>query len=225
MGLRDQRIEGVRTIEQNRRLWAIVGKLAAYVGGREKAEALMREQILGIKGLKFRVRDLRIEGLKFTPLIPRSINPVSTMDLTAGQAEEVIRALAQILRRKEKACTAPEPDELPTQKQMDTIDHLRADLGMNQKGLNTLSNRIIKKPWPQTRAEAKKIHEALSAMTLRSIPREEILQRVAKLQFLDAGLTAWEKNFLEDLDRRLANGERLFVGSLKKLKEIEGKRL
>ncbi len=195
----DSHILPRRTIEQNRRLWAIVGKLAKYVGGREAAEAMMRD------------------------LVQKAMGQPSTRLLSEGQMEEIISALNAILKHREKACAAPEPDELPTQRQMDTIEHLRKDLAMHPQGLRKLCQRIVKKPWPQTRAEAMKLQEALSAMLLRKIPREQLAQRIGKLLFLDESLTAWEKNFLEDLNRRLAHGERLFVGSLKKLKEIEQK--
>ncbi len=189
-----------RTVEQNRRLWAIVGKLARYVGGREAAEVMMRD------------------------LVQKIMGQPSTRLLSSHQMEEIISPLNAILKHREKACAAPEPDELPTQRQMDTIEHLRKDLAIHPQGLRKLCQRIVKKPWPQTRAEAMKLQEALSAMLLRKIPKDELSQRVAKLLFLDEGLTAWEKNFLEDLNRRLAGGERLFVGSIKKLKEIEGKK-
>ena len=189
---------GGRTAAQNRRLWSMVRRLDQLFGPGQ-GEAKMREVVKQISGEE------------------------CTRKLTEAQAEDVIWRLAARLASAEAARRAPEPEELPTRQQLDMIQHFREDLGMATGQLIALTRRIIKKPWPQTRREAGKVYEALSAIFVRKIPREALRARVARLLFLDAELTAWERKFLEDQERRLSGRGRILPGALRKLQEIEGK--
>jgi hypothetical protein len=72
--------------------------------------------------------------------------------------------------RRQPYLTAPgrDPGALPTPAQQKKLNDLYDELGWaeNERRIG-FNRRMLKKPWPQTRAEANKITEALKAMIAR----------------------------------------------------------
>jgi hypothetical protein len=109
----------------------------------------------------------------------------STKDMTLAQLLTVWRRLTTIgldaglsrpRARKRPGKDERQPDEPPTREQLDKIDHLYEDLHIKARPMIviTLCRRVTKSeqapeghPWPQTRAEANKLMEALKAMVAR----------------------------------------------------------
>lgn len=200
---------GSRTAAQNRRFWLIVGELNTAYGaanGELRARAIIRELT-------------RADGDEHD----------CSRRLTEAQAERVLAALAAEAARATKARRVTEPDAPPSARQLETIQALRTQLGITPAGLRSLAERVCKKPWPQTRADGQKLHEALSAMLTRDIQKtigaaDSVRRRVAACQTAP-GLTAWEVRFLADLDHRLTSGHPVRPGAWQKLHEIERTRL
>lgn len=200
---------GSRTAAQNRRFWRLVGELnTAYGGdhGELRARAVIREIT-------------RADGDEHD----------CSRRLTEGQAERVLAALAAEAARSTNARRVTEPDGPPSARQLETIQALRTQLGITPAGLRSLSERVCKKPWPQTRADAQKLHEALSSMLNRDMTKtigaaDSMRRRIAACQAAP-GLTRWEQMFLRNLDHDLVSGHRVKPGALGKLIEIERTRL
>ncbi|MGE5605455.1 MAG: regulatory protein GemA [Bacteroidota bacterium] len=60
-----------------------------------------------------------------------------------------------------------DPGGLPSPAHLRKVNELYEQLGWGQERRIGLNKRIIKKPWPQTRAETNKIIEALKSMVAR----------------------------------------------------------
>lgn len=66
-----------------------------------------------------------------------------------------------------------DPDGSPYPAQLKMIEHHFEQLGFDEaERRQGFCRRVIKKPWPQTRAEANKIFEALKAMVARNYQRQ-----------------------------------------------------
>lgn len=66
-----------------------------------------------------------------------------------------------------------DPDGAPYPAQLKMIEHHFEQLGFEEvERRQGFCRRVIKKPWPQTRAEANKIFEALKAMVARNYQRQ-----------------------------------------------------
>jgi hypothetical protein len=67
--------------------------------------------------------------------------------------------------------TDRDPDAIPSPALTYKISSLYAELGWTGERQMGFNNRVIKKPWPQTRTEANKIIEGLKAMIARADKR------------------------------------------------------
>jgi len=161
-----------RTQTQNRRFWAIVRDLVKQHGlDQADAEAILRDEVESVSGQR------------------------STRALTSAQARMVIAKLSARLpqtegrsgpdgrKRRASAVRPPESARPPkdstgedstviTRKQMAFLTELSGALGMDARAYRGFCRRVIKTPWPQTRAQAIKIHEGLEAMTRRRFTGE-----------------------------------------------------
>jgi len=174
----------------------------------------------------------------------------STRKLSARQAEAVCTRLREQTQRA-KASRAPDPEGTVTRGQLATVEHLFDDLATfpQSKNRRGFAETVIKKPWPQTVAEGRKMIEALSAMFLRKIDAAGMVEGLLRPGFVRAGfkpaptttgpwtggcpqagrgvarertpaLTDWERGFLLDVKRKLAGGRKLKPGAAAKLVEI-----
>lgn len=189
----------LRSPEQNRRMWSLAGRLDQLVGGGE-GEARLRAVCKDVSG------------------------QTSTRALAPAQAALVIEDLKKdvALIERHKDLQEVNPNELPGKQQLETIQHLRKDLGMTPQGLQKICQRTIGSAWPQTRGEAIKVHEALSAMLTRQQKKKpgDLWNRIDGL-LKTQSLTAWERNFLSDVQRRLDQNKAIPGGAWPKLTEIE----
>lgn len=175
----------VRTPEQNRKIWGLVAKLAQISGrGREWAEDIMRLLCVNISKQE------------------------RTSALTSAQADQLISELQGRTggsgRGGSKIKPAPDAQGTITRDQQRVLQHLYKDASI--AGPQAFNQRIIKKPWPQTRAEATKLYQALEAMIVRKIDRTEVETILATLRSVEFKwrLTPWEKSFVEDLNRQIS---------------------
>ncbi len=107
----------------------------------------------------------------------------SCKDMTLAQLQHVRRAL-ELMADALPAAPRPSrrgrderlPAEPPTPEQLRKIEHLYDHLGVKQRPriVLALARRATGHPWPQTRAEANRLIEALKAMAARGWrPRAE----------------------------------------------------
>lgn len=188
-----------RTLDQNKRLWMLAGRLDSLVGEGE-GEARLRRLVKEISGQK------------------------STRALSAPQAADVIKQLekdvAVIARHKGRQQAAP--GDLPTPAQLATIESIRATLHISLPGLQSIARKACGRAWPQSREEAGKLHNALAAIWNRDVRKggPALMQRVGALQGRD-GLDHWKRKFLADISHRIAARKRIPPGAFLKLSEIE----
>lgn len=95
-----------------------------------------------------------------------------TRRLTAAQMRRVLERLAAEAGEARRPIAprparAPRPQELPTPQQMALMAHLYAHWGWSGPRQQGFNRRVCGAPWPQTRAAATKIIEALKAMQAR----------------------------------------------------------
>ncbi len=185
-----------RTLDQNRHLWGRVSLLGQRAGkGKAWAEDLMRAVCVEISG-----KD-------------------STSHLTHAQAERLIARLDELIRRIKPASDA---DATITIRQQKALLWLYQETGI--KSPQGFCQRIIKKPWPQTRQDGIYMYLALGNMLLRAYPRQRILTmlQVLRNSSLEKRLNDWERQFITELNHRLANKDPhyLTAGRVRKLLEI-----
>jgi hypothetical protein len=102
----------------------------------------------------------------------------SSKHLTLEGFERVMNHLERLGFKSTNAkppANAPDrdPDGLPYPAQLKMIEHLFEQLCFTETARRGgFCRRVIKKPWPQTRAEANKIFEALKAMVARNYQRK-----------------------------------------------------
>lgn len=146
--------------------------------------------------------------------------------ITPTQADALLGHLRRELAKYTPKSEAPKPDPKGragtiSPRQQRVLTELYRQAGYETaEAKRTLSERQCGKPWPQTKADADKIYEALSAMVLRRNPAEKLLARVDAIRGHDA-LDAFERPFLEDLRRQLVAGGRMSPGKIGKLVEAE----
>lgn len=104
----------------------------------------------------------------------------SCLELTPRQADQLLKHFKSLgwrqKRRRKPRIHAPM--ELPTPEQLRHLKFLYEELGwMDPRRQMGFNERMCGKPWPQTRAEANKIIEALKKMKQRGyterVPRKE----------------------------------------------------
>lgn len=188
-----------RTITQNNQIWSLASQLSKLVGEGE-GEARMRNIIEDLTGQR------------------------STRRLTYAQAEELKRRLAKdiavIARHKGRQEAAP--GDLPSPVQLATIESIRATLMISLAGLQSIAQKACGRKWPQTRTEAGKLHEALTAIWNRDVRKggSALMNRVVALQGRE-GLDTWKRKFLADLSHKITAQKRIPPGAFLKLAEIE----
>ena len=154
----------------------------------------------------------------------------STKDLSDAQANEVLRRLARAIEEGQqvdaKLDTARDPAALPTQNQLDMLERLRKAMPWDRARFQQfcLNHPSCKRGWPQTRAQANALVEALKDMVIRQTKpdpkairahKEELLTRQA-----DLPLTPFERAFLRKVEKaRMTALQKL------KLEEIYAKRI
>lgn len=191
-----------RTLEQNKRIWALVNRIAELTGkGREFAEELMRLDCKETSGQEH------------------------TFCLSGTQASNLIKRLqrrVEILEEKEKTSNYYDPEAPVTGKQLRAIDGLYKTLGwMTEAQQIGFSSRIIKKDRPETRADGVKIHQALQAMILQRHSPEDLSAKCSLMLNVRAHLlTEWEKAFLKDVDSQISEGGKLSSMKVVKILEI-----
>lgn len=187
-----------RTKEQNKRIWSLVARFAEKTGMTyEEAETVMRN------------RNEVVNGTRRTSILDQK------------QADKLIRDFESFSRKAKPILTL---NNMITEKQMKTIEHLFEDAGFySLKARQSFSMRTIKKPWPQTRSEAVKIHEGLEAIIIRKNPRESLEKKIAICFYNWLYLTKWERDFLTDIDKKFQENISLNAYQIKKLLEIERK--
>lgn len=173
-----------RTPGQNRKIWAIAGKIArASGGGREEQTDLVRS---ACKAVSMQDRSSR---------------------LNRAQADEVIA----LLRRRQgdveggpsESVSSREPTGGRvgpiTPRQQEVLQALFHQVGMaDRKQQIGFCRRQCKTPWPQSQEDADKLMEPLKAMALRHVSPEQAWRRAQHI----AGhplLDAWQRSFIPDL--------------------------
>jgi len=142
-------------------------------------------------------------------------------ELSEAQADRLITELEK--RVTGTRVMAPDADGMITKRQQGVLKHMYKDAAVNKP--TAFCQRIIKKPWPQTRAEGNKVFEALEAMICRKLSRvdvETIVWELLSIKF-KGRLTTWEKDFIADLNRQLEDpesGKYRTGGKISKVMEI-----
>jgi len=177
-------MQAKRNPDQNRRIWGLVSQLGRQSGlGRDGAEDVMRLICREISGQE-RTSDLSPQqadrlilelGARLSPQAAGRLGtPTGGPSPKAGPGAPAHRA---------QKAMAPDPAATITRQQQAVLEHLYKDAGINNpKGF---CERVIKKPWPQTRADANKLYQALEAMIVRKISRDEVQTILWTLLSLD----------------------------------------
>ena len=185
-----------RTLDQNRHIWGKVSLLGQRTGkGKTWAEGVMRVICVVISG-----KD-------------------SSSHLTRAQADQLIARLHELIKRSKPV---PDAGATITIRQQKALHRLYQDIGV--KSPQGFCQKIIKKPWPQTRQDGIHIYLALENMLLRAYPRRRILSMLQVLtnSGLEKRLNDWERQFITELNHCLANKDPhyLTAGRVGKLLEI-----
>ena len=154
----------------------------------------------------------------------------STKDLSEIQANDVIRRLSQALDAGQfvdgKLDTARDPAALPTQNQLDMLERLRKAMKWERAQFQRfcLNHASCKRAWPQTRAQANALVEALKDMVTRQTKPDPKAIRAHKEELLtrqfELPLTPFERAFLRKVEKaRMTALQKL------KLEEIYAKRV
>jgi hypothetical protein len=180
-------------------VWARTGELAEVVGGRERAEEVMRDIVFAVTGQS------------------------STKNLTFQDAMQVCDRISVILQDEGAPCRRPttraerreteDGDAIVSREQSEAILALAEALGMGRPALRRWIRRHMAsvchgRTWPQTREQAIKIHEGLEAMLWRRPENSpESLRTRARFARTLPGVTEWERQFLGDLIQRFGQAE------------------
>lgn len=206
-------------------VWARTAELALVVGGKERAEEILRDIVHQETG-QSSTRSLK----------PQQARAISARLMEIIQAE----TCGQASRATTRAARAQTEDgkAVVTREQADALLELAGLLGMDRDALHAwirgrMASVVGGMPWPQTVDQAVAIHEGLEAMLWR---RDEnrpavLLERARAARALPE-ITDWETAFLDDLIKRLGKAERTPTRSgfrrswktVSKLAEIEAKR-
>lgn len=203
-----------RTPAQNRRIWSLVGELAAATGStRDDAELALRRICRDVSGQEH------------------------TSRLGRAQAQEVIQHMEAEMRgrvvteaREERKPWGPRGphgrDNAPITPRMTQVlqaMYLQAGLDSRQKQM-AFSQRQAKVPWPQTHRHYDQIIEALKDMILRQVDPAEVAARVKALRGHRA-LNTWQLGFIDDIHHQFERagdiGKVLTTHKLAKLVEAE----
>lgn len=211
----------MRTLDQNKRIWALVGTLVEATGfSRDYAAERMHDICEEIAGRR------------------------SSSHLTEDQAGKLIQRLEGIIRTARGKGVMPSPDKqrrglyaptgkpnhdpeaLATNAQLATLNQLFLDVGIDTDERQiAFCRRVIKSYIPITRADVAKVHEALEAMYVRKFDDVAIDNMVAFIYRNYGHLTRWERSFIEDILNQIKTKKyrKMSSGKLKKLLEINVK--
>lgn len=197
-----------------KRFWRALTRFATFSGlPRDDAETIARTWIREISG-----------QTSLKQLTPAQLGAVcSRLDARGGRPPETPPAQPAPTPRP---APARAPQDLPTPEQQQALHSLGKTMGWSRDQLAAFcqGHSSCKHPWPQTRAEANAIIEALKSMVARKVQlngravtthRDELLAQLEALS-----LTEWERAFLAKV-----KGGRMTVPQKLKLEEIYKKRL
>ncbi len=144
---------GSRTQAQNKRLWCLVRDLERRYGA-GKGKLIMRRIVR------------EVSGGDCTRILTAA-QMARVLDRLAAEAGEAPRPARPTPPR------VPRPLDLPSPGQQQLIDSLFTGLGWWQTERRVAFAKTLceGRPWPQTKAEANKLIEALKAMTARKYDR------------------------------------------------------
>lgn len=201
----------LRTPQQNSRIWAIISQLVRASGmSREEWAELLAGHCGAVSGQSH------------------------SSKLTRGQADEVIRRLQlQLDEYAERPAPTPKHsgaapakgrNDAITPFQQHLISQLFALCGMDTpEQRRAFTERQVKRPWPQTQADADKLVQPLSSMAIRKLDGIALLRRVEALAADVARLDRWKQGFVIDLleQVRTQDTKTITAGKLAKLIECE----
>lgn len=144
------------------------------IGNQQKALIHVAKSQLGLTDDEYRDLLRSVAGVE------------SARDLTVEQADKVMKRFKElgfvmtvkpetVSKIRQPYLTAPDrdPDALPTPAQSKKINELYEELGWAEGNRRIgFHQRVIDKPWPQTRAEANKVIEGLKSMVARKQKRD-----------------------------------------------------
>lgn len=123
--------------------------------------------------------ELDLDDDLYHEILRQEAGVVSSKDLDPAGLERVMKRLATLgfsakskkkpePRKRRERLDERRPNDLITGSQQKIIEYLFEDLGWygGERRMG-FSHRVIKRPWPQTRAEANKLIEGLKAMLKR----------------------------------------------------------
>lgn len=119
-------------------------------------------------------QELGLDDDLYRLILEQEANVSSSKDLTKEGFEKVLKRFRKLgfRRRRKPEERRPRADELPGTRQLKMIEHLYEDLGWREGSRRIgFQKKVIGRPWPQTRAEANKIIEALKSMVARGYKR------------------------------------------------------
>jgi hypothetical protein len=128
--------------------------------------------------------ELGLTDDEYRDLLRSTCNVESSKQLTHRECDKLMRRFCDLgfklkiktpkpkIRQTKIQATETDPDALVTPAQQFKIQELYGQLGWNLERQNAFHQRMVKKSWPQTRAEANKITEALKAMVARGYGKE-----------------------------------------------------
>lgn len=125
-------------------------------------------------------KELALADEDYRSLLELHGGVTSAKHLTLEGFERVMKRLEQlgfqssnIASRQPKHRPYQDADGVPYPAQLKMIEHNFEQLGFHEtERRQGFCQRMIKKPWPQTRAEANKVFEALKAMVARNYQRQ-----------------------------------------------------
>ena len=172
---RNRAMRAARSLEQNRRLWKLVGELADAAGiDKAAAEEIMRSIVERISGQR------------------------STKRLTIEQCDAVIKTLKARIADVRRAQTR----ELGvvSRREMELIDGLLRLLGIDSLKQRTgIIRRVLRgKSLIETEEEARAVIEALASMVERKYDVRSILHSLTKPDIYFS-MTEWERSFVNNL--------------------------
>ena len=130
-----------------------------------------------IAGIHAQAHALQLDDETRREMQQKLVGIESTKDMSLGQLSTVWTRLTQLARdaglakpmRRRPGRDERQPDELPTPEQSTKIEelYLALEIKRRPKVVIDLCRRTTGHSWPQTRAEANKLIEALKAMVAR----------------------------------------------------------
>lgn len=122
---------------------------------------------------------LGLDDDRYRDLLRSTCGVESSRELNVTQFDKLMQRFKElgfvlVVKENKKKITQPylqapgrDPDVLPSPAQTRKISELYSELGWAGERQIGFSQRVIKKPWPQSRAEAIKITEGLKSIVAR----------------------------------------------------------